>query len=77
MINNNKLKQVDDVTKNRDSDFFTQDIEEKLQKKAHQQKLFWSVLLLSLLLISISIYLASTLLHSSPTTQEVAIIGLK
>ena len=34
------------------------DIEEKIQKKAHQQKLFWAVLSFSIILMIIALVLA-------------------
>ena len=52
------------------------DIEEKIQKKAHQQKLFWAVLSFSIILMIIALVLAYRELAGTPTTQEVAILGL-
>jgi len=73
---NNEIKQVPDEVKIKSDRLFSQDINEKEQRKSHQQKLFWSVLLLSLIGIVFSIYTASTLLHTDPSNQKVAIIGL-
>lgn len=70
------LKEPSLEQKENSNKLFNQDLNEKVQKKAHQQKLFWSVMGLSFVLISFSVYLAFSLLHSKPTTQEVAIIGL-
>jgi len=71
-----EIKQVPEAIKANSDKLFTQDIQEKEQKKSHQQKMFWSVLLLSLAGIVVSLYLASTLLYTKPSNQEVAIIGL-
>lgn len=54
----------------------THDIEDKKQKKGHQQKLFWSVLPFSAFLIVIALFMAYKELQGSPTTQEVAILAL-
>jgi len=52
------------------------DIVERKQKKSHQQKLFWSVLCFSIILMIIALVLAARELKGTPTTQEVAILGL-
>lgn len=52
------------------------DIEERKQKKEHQQKLFWAVLIFSGILMIIALILSYRELKGTPTTQEVAILGL-
>ena len=72
----NEFKEPSLEQKENSNKLLNQDLNEKVQKKAHQQKLFWSVLLLSIISISYSMYLASSFLDAKPTTQQVAILGL-
>lgn len=55
---------------------YIHDIENEKQKRKHQQKLFWVVLILSVIFIICALYLAVQKLENYPTTQEVAILGL-
>jgi len=70
------IKQLPTEQEENSNKLFNQDLDEKEQKKSHQQKLFWSVLILSLVMIFYSVFQASLLLRVKPNTQEVAIVGL-